>query len=58
MLYACAVGDGVIDIAECIRKIKSLGYDGWIAVEHFASKHMLSCMEKSINNIRVIFKNV
>ena len=57
-MYACPVGEGVIDIRACAENLRKLSYNGWIAIEHFGSANMLDCMQRSIKNVKPLFENV
>ena len=46
------VGTGCIPIAEIIRKLVTDGYHGWLTVEQFGSRNMLSDSEVSFLNVR------
>lgn len=51
-MYASPVGYGVIDMKKCIELIKSTGYDGYLAVEHFGAKNQLDYLEKSAEFVK------
>lgn len=46
-LYSASVGSGVIPMKEIIEKIKTTGYDGNYAIEHFGSGDQLADMVAS-----------
>ncbi len=46
-LYAASVGEGCIPMEEIIRRLKSEGYDGTVAIEHFGATDQLAYMERS-----------
>ena len=47
-----AIGSGVIPFEEIMTKLHDASYDGWIAVEHFGSEHMLDDAASSIEFLR------
>ena len=50
---ACpAVGEGCIPIREAVQTLKTNGYNGWLTVEFYGSRHMLEDAEKSITNLK------
>ena len=46
-LRTVAVGEGYMPIRELLEKIRSTGYDGYLAIEHFDAPDQESCMERS-----------
>ncbi len=47
LLYSSPVGSGCIPMAEVLRRLKGLGYEGFLAAEHFGSLDQLRDMELS-----------
>ncbi len=50
--FSCpAIGSGCIPEAEVIRALIDSGYDGWLTVEHFGAKDMLTAARESYSFI-------
>ena len=43
----CAVGKGDLTIRECLRLLAEMGYDGYLAVEHFGHPKMKEAIRDS-----------
>ncbi len=56
-MYASPAGYGVVDMKKCIELIKSTGYDGYLAVEHFCAKNQLDYLEKSAEFVKKAWNN-
>lgn len=54
MLYSASVGMGVIPIAECLRQLFAIGYDGTLAIEHFGSPDQLGDIGRSAAFVRAL----
>ncbi len=52
VMYPSPVCEGVIGIAELIKKLVSDGYNGIFSIEHFGAKDQYGYMKISANNIR------
>lgn len=46
-MYPCAVGEGQMPIAEVLRRLAAVGYDGWVTIEHFNASHYTPMIERS-----------
>lgn len=46
-LLPVAVGDGYLPIAQMLHKLKTEGYEGYLAIEHFDAENQEICMKKS-----------
>lgn len=46
-LLSVATGEGYMPIAELIAKLKNVGYDGYLAIEHFDAPDQEECMKRS-----------
>ena len=57
-LYTAPVGHGCIPMAECVRLVKSTGYDGWISVEHFGSRDQLGYTQQSAAWLRKAWQDM
>lgn len=55
MLYSASVGSGVIPMAECLRLLREMDYDGVLAIEHYGSPDQLGDMERSAAFVRAHF---
>lgn len=51
-LLPVAAGEGYMPIAELIGKLKNVGYDGYLAIEHFDAKEQEECMKRSAAFLR------
>lgn len=51
-LVGKAVGEGVVNLAECIRALKDAGFDGWLSVEYEGEEDSLTAVPRSIENAR------
>jgi sugar phosphate isomerase/epimerase len=51
-LIGTAVGEGTVDLAECIRELKDAGFDGWLSVEYEGEEDPFSAVPRSIENAR------
>lgn len=47
-LYASPFGSGIIQSEEILRRLKEIGYDGVVTVEHYGAPHPLQYAEASI----------
>ena len=47
-LYTCPVGSGIIRMGEIAKRLKSIGFDGTLILEHFGSTEQLNCLTKSV----------
>lgn len=46
-LASVAAGDGYLPIAELIRRLRTIGYDDYLAIEHFDAPNQELCIQKS-----------
>lgn len=44
----CVVGEGVVDLAGCIRALDEAGFDGWLSVEYEGVEDCLTAVPRSI----------
>lgn len=51
-LLPVAVGEGYMPIAQLIVELKNVGYDGYLAIEHFDAKNQENCMKRSAAFLR------
>ena len=47
-----AVGEGVVDLAACIRELKDAGFDGWLSVEYEGEEDPFTAVPRSIEAAR------
>ena len=52
LMYPCAVGDGVIPVAEILRQLFRDGYEGYVTAEHFGSAGPWEMMCASAEYVR------
>lgn len=55
-LFPSPVGSGCIPMAEIANRLKTIGYGGTLAIEHFDAADQLAYMEKSAAWLQSIFK--
>lgn len=46
-MLSVATGDGYMPIAILLDKLKAIGYDGYLAIEHFDAPNQVECMKRS-----------
>ncbi len=46
-LYPAPVGSGVIPMTEILNRLRGIGYEGILTVEHFGARDQLTCMKCS-----------
>lgn len=51
-LGQCAAGEGYLPIASLLKRLKTRGYDGYLAIEHFGVPDQLAHIEKSAAFLR------
>ncbi len=51
-LFACSVGKGEIRIAEILRRLKAIGYDGYLGMEFFGVKDYYASIAESAEFVR------
>jgi sugar phosphate isomerase/epimerase len=47
-----AVGDGGVDLQQCIEELRSAGFDGWLSVEYEGDEDPFTAVPRSIENAR------
>ena len=47
-----AVGEGTVDLKQCILALKDAGFDGWLSVEYEGEEDPLTAVKRSIENAR------
>lgn len=45
-------GTGCVPVGEIIARLRAAGYDGWLTVEQYGSRHMLDDASTAIRNVR------
>ncbi|MBO5326834.1 MAG: sugar phosphate isomerase/epimerase [Clostridia bacterium] len=56
--YSCAVGDGFVEIEQCIRSLHKNGYNGYLSVEHYGLDQMKTAIQRSAAYIDRILADV
>jgi sugar phosphate isomerase/epimerase len=51
-LVGTAVGEGTVDLAQCIRALREVGFDGWLSVEYEGEEDPITAVRRSIENAR------
>jgi sugar phosphate isomerase/epimerase len=51
-LIGMAVGEGVVELGQCIQALKDAGFDGWLSVEYEGEENPLTAVPRSIENAR------
>lgn len=51
-LVGTAVGEGTVDLAQCISALRDSGFDGWLSVEYEGEEDPLTAVRRSIENAR------
>lgn len=51
-IYACAIGEGDIPVAQCIAILKRAGYDGYLTVEYEGAEDCIAGIARGLNNLR------
>jgi sugar phosphate isomerase/epimerase len=46
------VGEGLVDLEQCILELKSAGFDGWLSVEYEGDEDSFTAVPRSIANAR------
>ena len=54
---SCAVGDGFVEIEECIKLLSESGYNGFLSVELFGNTNITTAMQKSAKYIDYLLAN-
>ncbi len=57
VVYPCAVGEGFVEIEECIKLLCKNGYNGYLSVELFWHNNMKEAIQKSAEYIDKITQN-
>ncbi len=47
-----AVGEGMVDLGQCIKELKDSGFDGWLSVEYEGVEDPFTAVPRSIENAR------
>jgi sugar phosphate isomerase/epimerase len=47
-----AVGEGQVDLGQCIANLKNAGFDGWLSVEYEGEEDPFTAVPRSIQNAR------
>jgi sugar phosphate isomerase/epimerase len=47
-----AVGEGEVNLAECIAGLKDAGFNGWLSVEYEGEEDPLTAVPRSLANAR------
>ncbi len=47
-----AVGEGMVELAQCIQELKDAGFDGWLSVEYEGEEDPMTAVPRSIANAR------
>lgn len=47
-----AIGEGTVDLGQCIAELKSAGFDGWLSVEYEGAEDPFTAVPRSIGNAR------
>ncbi len=47
-----AVGEGTVDLAQCVAELRSAGFDGWLSVEYEGLEDPFTAVPRSIVNAR------
>ena len=51
-LVGTAVGEGTVDLGQCLLALKDAGFDGWLSVEYEGEEDPLPAVRRSIENAR------
>ena len=51
-LRGAIIGHGVVDVPECLRIIKSHGYDGWLSVEFEGMEDCIQGLTYNLANLK------
>lgn len=54
-MLSVAAGEGYLPIAELVKRLKEMGYDGYLAIEHFDAPNQEECMKRSTDFLRKIW---
>jgi sugar phosphate isomerase/epimerase len=57
-MHCVPVGSGCIPIAEIVRDLRTTGYAGWLTVEQYGSRQMLSDSQASYVNVRQMLEQL
>lgn len=47
-----AVGEGEVDLAQCIQELRAVGYQGWLSVEYEGAEDPITAIPRCIANAR------
>jgi sugar phosphate isomerase/epimerase len=47
-----AIGEGEVNLGQCIQELKDVGYQGWLSVEYEGAEDPLTAIPRSIQNAR------
>jgi len=52
-----AIGEGMVDLGQCIKELKDAGFDGWLSVEYEGAEDPFTAIPRSIVNARKYLSN-
>jgi len=47
-----AIGEGEVELRQCIQELKSAGFDGWLSVEYEGAEDPFTAIPRSVDNSR------
>lgn len=47
-----AIGEGAVNLGECVRQLKAAGFDGWLSLEYEAEEDPFDGVTRSVENAR------
>ncbi|MBR4295587.1 MAG: sugar phosphate isomerase/epimerase [Clostridia bacterium] len=55
-LSGCVIGEGDVNVPQCIEILKSVNYDGYVSIEYEGSEDCIEALKRSIKNLKEFIK--